>query len=81
MPDGNGDFWNPELLSTSDPLNEEIWLESRNPKLNPVMNVMNNNVGAQQAMVGENILPWVPDIVGKGPVASVRRSFAQERPD
>ena len=62
MPDGNGDFWNPEHLSTSDPLNEEIWRESvklEKELLNP------GDVGAQQAMVGKPILPWVPDIVGK----------------
>jgi uracil-DNA glycosylase len=68
MNDPKNDFWNEQHLSSQDDLNEEMW--NRSPKIqvgiqHPIALMSPDSIGAQQAMAGENILPWVPDLVGK----------------
>jgi hypothetical protein len=57
-----------DQFATDDAINEEIW--SRSPALqlriqSPAQLVSPGAIGAQQAMVGDAPLPWVPDLVGK----------------
>ena len=60
----DSDFWSIEYLCKDDLINEEIW--SKSPAIEQIIQSENeSNVGAQQGMAGDNILPWVPDIVGK----------------
>jgi hypothetical protein len=58
------DFWRVEYLCKKDSINEEIW--SKSPSIEKRIQSENNmEVGAQQGMLEDKILPWVPDIIGK----------------
>lgn len=61
-------FWSPDNFGLDDELNRRIWDES--PRLQRDIQVQQDvlsagAIGAQQAMVCEQPLPWVPDIIGK----------------
>lgn len=61
-------FWSPDHFDLEDELNRRIWDES--PKVQRGIQAQQDvlsagAIGAQQAMVCERTLPWVPDLVGK----------------
>lgn len=61
-------FWDSSKLSVKDTINAEIWRQSPAIQLqihHPSFLKLPGSVGAQQAMCGDNPLPWVPDIVGQ----------------
>ena len=60
-------YWREHALDLDDPLNREIWMRSPELQLeidHPRHLQLPGSVGAQQAMVGNAALPWVPDLVG-----------------
>lgn len=62
------EFWNESHLDLYDSINKDIWSTSPNTQLaiQPQGDLQApGTIGAQQAMVGGNPLPWVPDIVGR----------------
>jgi hypothetical protein len=62
-------MWSPKQFDFADPLNQIIWTESVRVQGSiqlPEDLCAPGSVGAQQAMVGDgDVLPWVPDLVGK----------------
>jgi len=62
-------YWNPDLLDLNDSLNREIW--ERSPGVQFTEIGMPTQYGAQQAMTDtDEVLPWLPDVVGKSCEAS-----------
>jgi hypothetical protein len=64
----SSDFWDASHFNLRDPINEEIWKKSQ--KLQTTVQSWQDlqsagSVGAQQAMFGRAVLPWVPDLVGQ----------------
>ena len=68
-------FWDPKHFDFTDALNQEIWehLPKVQQQIQPIeVLTKSGSVGAQQAMLGTDLLaqrgcplPWVPDLVGK----------------
>jgi hypothetical protein len=61
-------FWADEHLQLTDDINTEIWNESPNEQRAiqcPTTLRLPGTVGAQQAMLDEPPLPWVPDVLGR----------------
>ena len=61
-------FWDQNSLDFNDELNHVIWSESPSHQMeiqHPNELQVPGSIGAQQAMIGQKPLPWVPDIVGK----------------
>ena len=59
-------FWQPEHQLLDDPINQEIW--NKSPAIQTAIqrprSGTEGDVGALQALVGPEPLPWVPDLVG-----------------
>jgi hypothetical protein len=59
--------WPMTALDLEDPINQAIWSESPvvQQDLQPARHGTVGSVGAGQALVGPDPLPWVPDLVGR----------------
>jgi len=59
----SGPFWNGAAFEFDDPLNNDIFLNSAQIQRDEIG--IPGDFGAQQAMTGAGILPWIPDPVGR----------------